>query len=173
MVVNVGAEDLPGDELLRGVAWQRSLETAAATAANPKGGCHALPAQRLVDFLAGRTSEWLPSSSCPNPLWSAPLHKLLPGFIVDGLTTGLEVFARKMRGLICDEALLIGVETRTSAPLRILRDAGSRQSPSTPGLYPIGEGAGYAGGITSAAADGIASAHALLQTLPTAAIDGR
>jgi len=172
MVVNVSAEDLPGDGLLRGVTWQRSLETAVAAAANPGGGCHALPAQRLVDFLARRNSDWLPRSSCPNPLWPAPLHRLLPSFLVAGLTTGLEVFARRMRGLICDEALLIGVETRTSAPVRILRDSQTRQSTSTPGLYPIGEGAGYAGGITSAAADGVASAEQLLQTLPACATAG-
>lgn len=172
IVVNVGADDLAGDDLLRGLTWQRSLETAAAAAANPGGGCHALPAQHLVDFLDGRSNlSALPPSSCPNPLRPAALHELLPPFIVDAMVRGLEAFNRKMRGLVSEHALLVGVETRTSAPVRILRDKASRQSPSTPGLYPIGEGAGYAGGITSAAADGIASADAFLQTLPVKATD--
>ena len=169
MVVNVTASDLPGDELLRGMHWQRSLEVAAAAAANRSGGCHAMPSQRLQDFLAGRDSSALPPSSCPHPLTPAPLHRLLPEFIVDGLVRGLETFARRMPGLVCAEALLVGVETRTSAPIRLVRDPESRQSPSMPGLYPVGEGAGYAGGITSAAADGIASADALLATLHPAA----
>lgn len=167
MVVNVAANDLPADGgLLRGMIWQRGLETTAAAAANPAGGCHALPAQRLVDFLAGRPSDTLPECSSPNPVVAAPLHELLPAFVVDGMATGLAVFERRMRGLISPDALLVGVETRTSAPVRILRDETTRQSPTAAGLYPIGEGAGYAGGITSAAADGMASADAYLATLP-------
>jgi uncharacterized FAD-dependent dehydrogenase len=167
MVVNVASGDLPADGgLLRGMVWQRGLETAAARAANPAGGCHALPGQRLVDFLAHRPSASLPECSSPSPVVSAPLHELLPVFVVDGMATGLEVFDRRMRGLVSPDALLIGVETRTSAPVRILRDERTRQSPTAAGLYPIGEGAGYAGGITSAAADGLASADAYLRTLP-------
>lgn len=168
MVVNVTQDDLPGTDLLRGMAWQRGLETAAAATVNPNGGCHAMPGQRLVDFLAGRPSDDLPPTSSPNPVRPALLHELLPPFVVDGIATGLETFNRRMRGLICPEALLVGVESRTSAPVRILRDDTSRQSPTAAGLYPIGEGAGYAGGITSAAADGVASADALLETLPIA-----
>jgi len=80
--------------------------------------------------------------------------------------TGLEVFERRMRGLCSEEALLVGVESRTSAPVRIVRDSESRQSLTAAGLYPIGEGAGYGGGITSAAADGVNAADALLETLP-------
>jgi uncharacterized FAD-dependent dehydrogenase len=166
IVVSVGGEDVPGVAIQRGVEWQRELETAGARAANPGGGCHALPAQRLVDFLAGCPSDSLPPSSCPNPVRSAPLHEILPTFVVEGIHEGMAVFARRMRGIVCPEALLVGVETRTSAPVRIPRDPETRQSISTPGLYPIGEGAGYAGGITSAAADGIASADAYLAMLP-------
>ena len=125
-----------------------------------------MPAQRLVDFLSERDSTTLPEASCPSPLRPSPLHRLMPAFVVDGIVRGLELFGRRMRGLLGQEALLVGPETRTSAPLRILRDADTRQSPTTPGLYPVGEGAGYAGGITSAAADGIASAEAFLETLP-------
>ncbi len=167
-VVNVEAEDLPGDDVLRGVGWQRALEVAAAEAANPGGGCHALPGQRLVDFLAGCAPSALPASSCPSPVRPAPLHELLPGFVVEAMRRGFEVFERQMRGLISPDALLVGVETRTSAPVRLIRDELTRQSPTVEGLYPVGEGAGYAGGITSAAVDGIASAQALLESLPTA-----
>ncbi len=167
-VVNVTAGDIKGTDLLRGMKWQRDLEQKAAAAANPWGGAHALPAQRLVDFLNARDSEDLPKSSCPNPLQPARLDTLLPTFIVDAMHQGLEVFERRMRGLCDEQALLIGVESRTSAPVRILRNPDTRQSPTSEGLYPIGEGAGYAGGITSSAADGIAAADALLETLPEA-----
>ena len=167
-VVNVDPCDLPGDDVLRGVNWQRGLEVAAAGAANPGGGCHALPGQRLVDFLAGRAPSRLPESSCPSPVRPAPLHELLPDFAVEAMRRGFEIFERQMRGLVSPSALLVGVETRTSAPVRLLRDPGTRQSPTVEGLYPVGEGAGYAGGITSAAVDGIASAEALLETLSRA-----
>ncbi len=168
-VVNVGADDVPGGDVLRGAAWQRELEEAAARAANPNGGCHALPGQHLVDFLERRPPRRLPETSCPNPVRPAPLHELLPGFVVDAMSRGFARFARQMRGLLSSEAVLMGVETRTSAPVRIVRDPGTRQSAGAAGLYPVGEGAGYAGGITSAAVDGIDSAQALLDTLPVAA----
>jgi uncharacterized FAD-dependent dehydrogenase len=96
------------------------------------------------------------------------LDELLPPFVVEAMARGLEVFERRMRGLVCDEALLVGVETRTSAPVQLLRDPVSRESTSLAGLYPIGEGAGHAGGITSSAADGVAAADALLATLAPA-----
>jgi len=168
VVVNVGANDIEGEHLLRGVEWQRDLERRAAAAANSGGGAHALPAQRLQDFLGARTSRNLPPSSCPNPLRAARLDTLMPSFIVEAMHTGLEVFERRMRGLCGEDALLVGVESRTSAPVRIVRDSESRQSRTAAGLYPIGEGAGFAGGITSAAADGVAAADAFLETLPAA-----
>jgi uncharacterized protein len=167
-VVNVEPRDLGGEDVLRGVSWQRALEVRAAEAANPSGGCHALPGQRLVDFLGGCPPSSLPEFSCPSPIRPAPLHELLPGFVVEAMRRGFEVFERQMRGVVSPDALLVGVETRTSAPVRLLRDDHTRQSPTVQGLYPIGEGAGYAGGITSAAVDGIASANALLETLPLA-----
>ncbi len=165
-VVNVCESDVPGEDVLRGVAWQRSIEEEAAAAANPGGGCHALPGQHLTDFLAGRPPRRLPETSSPSPVRPAPLHQLLPPFVVDAMARGLGTFARRMRGLIAPDAVLMGVETRTSAPLRIVRDPGSREAPGASGLYPVGEGAGYAGGITSAAVDGIDSAQAVLDTLP-------
>jgi uncharacterized FAD-dependent dehydrogenase len=166
MVVNVGDNDVDGGHLLRGVSWQQQLESDARSAVNSAEECHALPGQRLVDFLAGKASPRLPESSCHSPVRPARLDELLPSFVVEALRTGMEVFERRMRGLISDDALLVGVESRTSAPVRILRDKKTMQSENVAGLYPIGEGAGYAGGITSAAVDGITSAQAFLETLP-------
>ncbi len=165
-VVPVHPEDIPGESPLEAVNWQRELEVRAAKAANPGGGCHALPAQRLVDFLAGRPSRRLPASSAATPVAPARLDLLPPEFVVEAMRTGFHRLGSSMRGLVHRDALLIGVETRTSAPLRIPRDPENRQSPDLPGLFPVGEGAGYAGGITSAAVDGIAAAEALLRELP-------
>ncbi len=165
LVVNIDEQDIEGNALFRGMDWQCEIESAARLAVNPEGGCHALPGQRLVDFLAGRSSKRIEQTSCPCPIVPTRLDQMLPEFIVDGLRRGLDVFERRMRGLICNEAVLVGVESRTSAPVRLLRDRDTRQSPTVAGLYPVGEGAGYAGGITSAAVDGIASAQAFLETL--------
>jgi len=168
-VVNVRLDDLPAaGGALGGVAWQREIEVAAAAAANPGGGCHALPAQRLVEFLEGRRPGPLPPTSCPSPVRPVAMEEILPGFVTEALRRGLVELDRKMRGLIHPEAVLVGPETRTSSPVRIVRDRESRQSVGVRGLYPVGEGAGYAGGITSAAVDGIASAEAILRSLPRA-----
>ncbi|MCP4898774.1 MAG: hypothetical protein GY906_17525 [bacterium] len=166
LVVNVEGRDIEGDGLFRGMTWQQNLESDARRAANSGGGCHALPGQRLVDFLASRPSTTIEETSCPCPVVPARLDQILPDFIVDGLHRGIETFERRMRGFICEDAILVGVESRTSAPVRLVRDRETRQSTSVEGLYPVGEGAGYAGGITSAAVDGIASAEAFLRTLP-------
>lgn len=170
MVVNVEASDieLVDHGPLRGVAWQRALEQRAARAVNPAGRCHVLPGQRLQDFLDGVAPSSLPPTSALVPVRPAPLHEILPPFVVQAMRTGFEVLGRRMRGLVGPEALLVGVETRTSSPLRLVRDPVTRQSPAVVGLYPVGEGAGHAGGIVSAAADGIESAQRLLSTLPLA-----
>ncbi len=170
-VVPVHPGDIPGDDPLAPVHWQRELEVQAAGAANPGGGCHALPAQRLVDFLAGRATRRLPGSSATVPLVPARLDRLLPGFVVEAMCIGFDRLGRRMCGLVHREALLVGVETRTSAPLRIPRDPASLQCTGLPGLFPVGEGAGYAGGVTSAAVDGIAAAEALLDELPPVAAE--
>lgn len=167
LVVNVEQRDIPGHNPLRGLEWQRELERAAAAAVNGPTGCHALPGQLLVDFLEGRPSGGLPAVSALVPVRPAPLHDLLPGFVVEAMRQGLVVLGRRIRGLVGPEAVLVGVETRTSSPVRILRDPETRES-SIAGLYPVGEGAGYSGGIVSAAVDGIASAQALLERLPRA-----
>ena len=112
------------------------------------------PAQRMADFVGGRLSYDLPSSSYSPGLISSPLHFWLPEFIGQRLRKGFEQFGRQSRGFLTNEACVIGVETRTSSPVRILRDKETLQHIRIQGLFPCGEGAGYAGGIVSAAIDG-------------------
>jgi len=142
---------------LAGVALQRSLETAASRAG---GGRQRAPAQRLTDFLAGRQSVDLPACSYHPGLASAPLHELLPPALASRLRGGFERFGTALRGYLTAEAVLVGVETRTSSPVRIPRDTVTLAHPDVAGLYPCGEGAGFAGGIVSAALDGIRVADA-------------
>jgi uncharacterized FAD-dependent dehydrogenase len=124
-----------------------------------------LPAQRLEDFLAGRRSASLPPCSCAGATAPAPLHELLPRFVADALARGFAAFDRKLRGFAtAPDAQLFGVESRTSSPYRVHRDPDRCVSPAIDNLYPIGEGAGFAGGITSAAVDGIRCAEAWLDT---------
>lgn len=144
--------------VLSGLAWQKQLEIATSQAG---GGHQKAPAQRVVDFLAGRVSAELPVSSYRPGLTSWDLNALLPDFISRRMKEGLLFFNRKLRGFAGEEALLIGCETRTSSPLRVPRDAATLQHVDLPGLYPCGEGAGYAGGIVSAALDGRRCAEAV------------
>jgi len=153
LVVAVRPADFDGKDPLAGVRFQRSLERAAFTAA---GGDYHAPAQNLLAFL-GRGDGPL-VSTCRPGVRAADLGALLPPFVAKGLRKALPVFERRMRGFITREATLVGVETRTSAPLRIVRGEDG-QSVSHPGLYPAGEGAGYAGGIMSAALDGLRTAE--------------
>ena len=135
---------------LGGIALQRAIESKAFAVA---GSYHA-PAQRLPDFLAGRASATLPESSYRPGLVSCRVDQLLPETIVDALRTGFARAEQKMRGYIQEEALVVAPETLTSTPIRILRND-LLQSRSHPGLFPCGEGSGWAGGITSSAADGL------------------
>lgn len=162
MVVGVEPEDIPGHDVLRGLQFQKELEQAAKRAGN---GDEVLgqvaPAQRVVDFLAGRLSQDLPATSYFPGLKSARLDELLPDFIVRRMKVGLKKFGHRMSGYLTDEALMIGFETRTSCPVRVPRDESSLQHPGVGSLYPCGEGAGYAGGIVSAALDGMKVAEAI------------
>jgi hypothetical protein len=151
----------PGDPLA-GMAFQRALEERAFTLG---GGGFLAPAQRLDDFLARRATSVAPRSSYRPGIVGADLAEALPPFVVAALRGALPVFDRTMRGFVTAEAQLVGVETRTSAPLRLLRDERTLESPSHPRLYPCGEGGGYAGGIVSAAIDGLRVASAILATL--------
>ncbi len=140
-----------------GMAFQKQLETAAKKAG---GQGQIAPAQRLTDFLAGRGSADLPKTSYFPGVRPARLDRLMPDWMTRRLQKGFAHFGRQKRGYVTHEALLVGFETRTSAPLRIPRDSATLQHPNARGLFPCGEGAGYAGGIVSAALDGIRCAEA-------------
>jgi uncharacterized FAD-dependent dehydrogenase len=160
LVVDVTPDrDFPGHPLA-GIAFQRQWERAAFTAG---GGDYHAPAQRLADFIAGRPSTALGSvlPSYQPGVRPADLAQCLPEPVIAALREALPAFARQIRGYDLPDALLTGVETRTSSPIRIPRHADSLQSLNTRGLYPAGEGAGYAGGILSAGIDGIRVAEAL------------
>jgi len=153
LVVTVGSEDFNSADPLAGVAFQRHWEEQAFIAAGATG---AVPGQPLLGFLSGRSGEL--QSSCQPSAVATELSQVLPVAVTDSLRRALPQFERRMRGFVGPEAMLLGVETRTSAPLRILRnDDGC--SVSLSGLFPAGEGAGYAGGIMSAAIDGIKTAN--------------
>lgn len=131
------------------------------------------PAQRMDDFCRGKLSYDLPASSYAPGLVSSPLHFWMPSFLVRRLSEGFRVFGRHARGFLTHEAVMIGVETRTSAPVRILRNRDTLQHVRLQGLYPCGEGAGYAGGIVSAAIDGERCAEAVAATLGIPISDNR
>lgn len=158
LVVAVRPDDYAGgNDPLAGIAFQRHWEEAAFQLG---GGDDHAPAQNLLAFL-GRGQGPVRATARPG-VREADLTETLPAFVVAGLRSALPHFERKMRGFISGEAVLVGVETRTSAPLRIVRDA-SGQSLTLRGLYPAGEGAGYAGGIVSAALDGLQTAEQIIQ----------
>lgn len=144
--------------VLAGVAFQKSLEQAAKKAG---GGGQSAPAQRVRDFLRHQASADLPATSYFPGIRPARLDEILPAWMVRHLSDGLQQFGKQMPGYLGPEANLIGFETRTSSPVRIPRDPDSLEHPEVAGLYPCGEGAGYAGGIVSAALDGLRCAEAL------------
>ena len=133
------------------MAFQEELERMCWQQGNRR---QTAPAQRMADFVSGRLSADLPRSSYAPGLVSSPLHQWLPGPIAHRLQEGFKVFGRQARGFLTNEAQLIAVETRTSSPVRIVRDPETLQHVRLEGLFPCGEGAGYAGGIVSAGVDG-------------------
>ena len=160
LVVAIEPEDLApfaDHGILAGVQYQKSLEVMASVAG---GGMQRAPGQRIVDFLANRVSADLPKSSYQPGLTSSPLHELLPAPLASRLQNGLQNFGKMMRGYLTEEAVIVGVETRTSSPVRVPRDADTLEHVEVRGLFPCGEGAGYAGGIVSAAMDGVRAAEA-------------
>jgi uncharacterized protein len=163
MVTAVEAEDLAPwakHGVLAHLEFQAEVERRLFAAGD---GSQRGPALRLTDFLQGKLSADLPATSYIPGVYAAPLHELLPGFIYRRLRDGLAQFGKQMRGFYTAEANVIGTESRTSAPVRIPRDAQSLMHPEVADLYPCGEGAGFAGGIISAAMDGqrVAAAVAL------------
>ena len=162
LLVSVTPEDFGGDGPLAGVAFQRRLEAAAFRAG---GGGYAAPAQLVSDFLAGKPSNvvgGVTPSYQPAVKWG-DLRDCLPVFVCDALAEALPELDKKLRGFAAPDAVLTAVESRSSSPVRIPRDE-TYQS-ALRGLYPCGEGAGYAGGIMSAAADGMQVAEAILRNL--------
>ena len=165
-VVSVHPEDTESFRrkhgVLAGVAYQKALETAACRAG---GGMQKAPAQKVPDFLKGRVSSSLLPTSYHPGIVPHPLHELLPAEIVWRMREGMRMFDHKWRGFAGESAQLIGCETRTSSPVRIPRDERTLEHPGLDGLYPCGEGAGYAGGIVSAALDGRRCAEALAEQM--------
>ena len=152
IAVTVSPADIGDESTLGLLRFQQAVEARAFQAAH---NSISAPAQRLTDFMRRRTSSRLNKTNYIGPTVSAPLHEVLPAFVVDALVSGFRDFDRKMRGFVTDEAMLLAVESRTSSPVRIPRDAQTLQHPDLPSLYPCGEGAGYAGGIVSSAIDGV------------------
>ncbi|MEM6723181.1 MAG: FAD-dependent protein [Bacteroidota bacterium] len=163
IVVAIELEDLESlgfTGLFAAMDFQRSVEQSLFQHGD---GSQKAPAQRLTDFLKNRTSKSVNPTSYIPGLYSAPMHELLPSLVVKRLQAGFRQFDRKMKGYVTDQANIIGVESRTSSPIRIPRDKDTRMHPQVKGLFPCGEGAGYAGGILSAAMDGQNVARSLKQ----------
>ena len=147
---------------LAGLEFQRRFECMARAEAN---GHQTAPAQRVADFVAGRESASLPLCSYVPGIVPSRLDKWMPEFISTRLREAIRIFDRRMRGYLTNEAVVVGVESRTSTPVRIPRDKQSLMHPQIAALYPAGEGAGYAGGIISAALDGERIAEAIAQSI--------
>ena len=159
VVVNINREDFYKGHPLDGMRFQAEIEKKAFKAG---GGSYFTPAQRLTDFLKGRESKGELKSTYKPGVTSARLDKVLPDFIVEALQGALFEYNKKMRGYLSEDAIVAGVETKTSSPIVMMRDKGL-QSESHPGLFPTGEGAGFAGGIVSAALDGLKVGRAVLE----------
>lgn len=136
---------------LAGLRFQQQLEELAYAQVEDR---QVAPGQRLADFVRGKASKSLPRCSYVPGVVPTEAHRWLPGFISDALRGGFAAFDRKMHGFVTNEALIVGMESRTSSPVRIPRDPDTLMHPQIRGLFPAGEGAGYAGGIISAAMDG-------------------
>lgn len=158
MVVEVRPEDVEGDGALKMMEFQERLEHDCWLQGNMR---QTAPAQRMADFVNSRLSYDLPDTSYTPGVISSPMHFWMPSFIVSRLQAGFRKFGRMSHGFLTNDAVLIGVETRTSSPIRILRDSTTLQHVNIRGLFPCGEGAGYAGGIVSAGIDGERCAEAV------------
>lgn len=171
IVVAVEEEDLKpfsGKGIFAGLAFQSAVEKRMFDFGD---GSQKAPAQRMIDFVKGKSSADLPDSSYIPGLVSAPLHELLPFPIYQRLSAAMEDFDRKMPGFLTQEANIIGTESRTSAPIRIPREKDTFMHPEVYGLFPTGEGAGFAGGILSAAMDGQNVAMAVVNFLNKSGVD--
>jgi uncharacterized protein len=164
LVVSVkGQDDAQASDLMGGLNFQHQIERKAYELSCQHASGRELPAMTIREFMNGKLDDRpLPVSSSPSGVFKADIRSIFPDFIVEHLKAGLKEFERDLPGFAHPDALLIAPETRTSAPLTIVRDKESLVSTSHQGLYPCGEGAGYAGGITSAAVDGVKIAESIL-----------
>ena len=172
MVVAVETKDLAAynnksyegiyDPVFNGLKFQQEVEQKMFAAGD---GSQQAPAQRIVDFCQNKTSKNLGNTSYIPGIYSAPMQNLLPAFVANRLQKALPEFGKKKKGYYTNEAQIVGTESRTSSPLRIPRDAESLMHPQLKGLFPCGEGAGFAGGIVSAAMDGENVAKAVAELL--------
>ena len=161
-VEKIDLEPFAGAGVFAGLAYQQELEKMAFVA----GGSNLqAPGQRLTDFCNSKLSTSLPKNSYHRGVVSAPLHELLPHSLAFGLREGFKAFGTKMKGFLTHEAIVVGVESRTSSPVRIPRNPVTFEHTAVANFFPCGEGAGYAGGIVSAAIDGINCATALSNKL--------
>lgn len=163
LVVEIHPEDFPKyskDNTLGLLRLQKDLERVFYEESSSINA----PAQRMIDFVEGKISKDLPRTSYVPGIHSADLSKLLPPQISDRLKTGFRHFGKKYPGFLTNDAVMIGLESRTSSPVRIPRDPVTLQHPDLPGLFPVGEGAGFAGGIVSSAIDGRRAMEALAET---------
>ena len=171
VVVQIEPEDIPEEYsasgAFKGLDFQKAVERKMWEYAHTRSGNPmAAPAQRMIDFCNEVVSEELPETSYKPGVVPAPLHELLPGFIASRLQQAFpEINKRSLRGYFTNDALLLGVESRTSSPIRIPRNPETYESDAMPGLLPCGEGAGYSGGIVSSAIDGINCALAAYRSL--------
>lgn len=165
IVVSILQEDLQDFKaygVFAGLKYQEELELLAYKAG---GETQTAPAQRMIDFVNQKLSNSLPQTSYIPGVKSAPLHQILPSSLSNRLSEAFQLFGKKMQGYYTDEAVILGVESRTSSPLRIPRDKESMEHIQFQNLYPVGEGAGYAGGIVSSAIDGYNAGQILAQKL--------
>lgn len=159
LVVTIPPEEFGGTDVLAGVRLQQRYERRAFEIGRGEYLC---PIQTAVDFLKDRSTTAVPANSHPRGAISARIAEVIPPLIVEALQTGLPLLDRRWQGRFVPGATLVGPEARGSAPVRILRDEVTRETPGLEGIYPVGEGAGYAGGIVSAAVDGLRAAKAVM-----------
>ncbi len=159
LVVTVPLDQFGSRDVFAGIHLQQEHERRAYHIGR---GDYLCPIQRVDDFLAGREGSGIPENSYLRGSINAPIADLLPPFLVEAVRQGLPIMDSRWRGRFLKEATLVGPEARGSSPIRIVRDQESRQSPSAEGLFPVGEGAGYAGGIVSAAVDGLRTTMAIV-----------
>jgi uncharacterized protein len=159
LVVTLEPSELPGEGVLAGVELQERFEEAAA---GLTGGTARVPGQRLIDFLEGRPSGDLPPGSCRTGMVASDLGSIAPPEVAELVRAAVRRFDRQIRGFVHRDAVLVGPEARSSSPIRIVRDRESLTTPASDRVYPVGEGAGFAGGIVSAAIDGLRAAERIL-----------